>query len=149
MTHASDLAHDLATLDLQKKSLPEALGQLAEHAHDLFGITCKFTSVGEAPRLESGNVMQLYKIAQEALTNAIKHGKASDMSIRLTTETTQLVLTVENNGVPFPDLKGRSTGMGLRIMTYRASLIGASLEVKANGLQGTLVTCTLPLDSRN
>ena len=105
--------------------------------------------VGVAPCLESSNVMQLHKIAQEALTNAIKHGKASQMSIRLVTETTQLVLTIENNGVPFPDLQGRSTGMGLRIMTYRASLIGASLDVKANGLQGTLVTCTLPLDSRN
>jgi nitrate/nitrite-specific signal transduction histidine kinase len=59
------------------------------------------------------------------------------------------VLTVENNGRPFPDLTAHATGLGLKIMNYRASLIGASLEVKGLGSKGTLVTCTIPADGRN
>ena len=53
-----------------------------------------------------------------------------------------------SNGLPFPDLRSHSTGMGLRIMNYRASLIGASLEIKASGSRGTLVTCALPLEAK-
>jgi signal transduction histidine kinase len=58
------------------------------------------------------------------------------------------VLTVQNSGKPFPDLKSGSTGMGLRIMNYRASLIGASLEIKGVGTRGTRVTCTVPVESK-
>lgn len=148
MTHASELAHDLATLDLKKKTLPEALKQLAEHARDLFGISCKFTHTGSVPTMDPHVVMQLYKIAQEALTNAIKHGKSNSVAISFAAEPQNLVLTIENNGLPFPDLQGRSTGMGLRIMNYRASLIGGSLDVRANGSQGTQVTCSVPLDAK-
>jgi signal transduction histidine kinase len=148
MSHASDLAHDLATLDLQNKTLTEALEHLAGHARELFGIRCDFNHKGEVPVLDSAMVMQLYKIAQEALTNAIKHGKAKVVRLGLNALPQELKLTIANDGVPFPDLQGRSTGMGLRIMNYRASLIGASLEVKANGTEGALVTCHVPLDPR-
>src|SRR5581483_8019766 len=148
MSHASDLAHDLATLDLQNKTLPEALEHLADHARELFGIRCDFNHKGEVPALDSAMVMQLYKIAQEALTNAIKHGKAKVARLDLNAQPQTLTLTIVNDGVPFPDLQGRSTGMGLRIMNYRASLIGASLEVKANGAEGAVVTCRVPLEPK-
>ena len=148
MSHASDLAHDLATLDLQNKNLPEALEYLASHARELFGIVCDFECRGTAPALDPTVIMQLYKIAQEALTNAIKHGKAKHVYLGLDSQPHSLTLTIRNNGLPFPDLQGRSTGMGLRIMSYRASLIGASLDVKANGSEGTLVTCVLPVEGK-
>ena len=92
--------------------------------------------------------MQLYKIAQEALTNAIKHGKAKRVMIGLTASPENVVLTIQNDGIPFPDLQGRSSGMGLRIMNYRANLVGASVDIRAKGSQGTLVTCDLPLEAR-
>jgi PAS domain S-box-containing protein len=145
MTHASDLAHDLATLDTAKKGLAEALDELAARVRDLFHISCKFTPEGEAPSLDAQVIAQLCKIAQEAVTNAIKHGKARRVGISLSTGSNRLILSVQNDGLPFPDLRSRSTGMGLRIMNYRASLIGASLEVKAAGSKGTLVTCAVPL----
>jgi len=148
MTHASDLAHDLATLDLEQKTLPQALADLAAHAQEMFGMNCQFSSRGTAPALEPSTVMQLYKIAQEALTNAIKHGKAKRVVIGLTTDPKKMVLTIQNDGVPFPDLQGRSSGMGLRIMNYRANLVGASVEIKAKGAQGTIVTCELALETR-
>ena len=92
---------------------------------------------------------QLYKIAQEAVTNAIKHGKAKQVAISLAQWPELLMLTVQNNGLPFPDLKGQSSGMGLRIMNYRASLIGGSVLIKANGSKGTLLTCSIPLDPKS
>ncbi len=148
MSHASDLAHDLAALDLSHKELPQALEELAARARELFGINCRFTPEGHIPPLDPGVVQQLYKIAQEALTNAIKHGKAKRVGISLGNGSERLILTIQNTGVPFPDLHSHSTGMGLRIMNYRASLIGASLEIKASGKKGTLVTCALPLEQK-
>ncbi|HWX19799.1 MAG TPA: PAS domain S-box protein [Candidatus Binatia bacterium] len=145
MSHASDLAHDMATLDQPQKDLPSALSDLAAHARELFRITCRFTMEGAAPSLDPSLVAQFYKIAQEAVTNGIKHGKARRVGIHLASGSGGLVLTIQNNGVPFPDLRSQSTGMGLRIMNYRASLIGASLEVRGLGTRGTLVTCALPL----
>jgi signal transduction histidine kinase/DNA-binding response OmpR family regulator len=147
MSHASDLAHDLATLDHKGSDLPAALNDLAEHARELFAITCRFKVDGEIPPLEPHTVGELYKIAQEAVTNAIKHGKAKKLGISLTNGSDRLILTIQNDGLPFPDLNSQSTGMGLRIMNYRASLIGASLEVKGIA-KGTRVTCSMPLEGK-
>jgi two-component system, NarL family, sensor histidine kinase UhpB len=145
MSHASDLAHDLATLDSGEHDLKAALEQLAAHAVRLFKIQCRFRAQGEIPGLEANTVKQLYKIAQEALTNAIKHGKAKRAAIELVRRGNQVVLRIINSGLPFPDLRSKSTGMGLRIMNYRANLVGATLDVRANGTDGTAVTCALPV----
>jgi two-component system, NarL family, sensor histidine kinase UhpB len=148
MTHASELAHDLATLDAKHPDLPGALNDLAARARQLFDISCRFKAEGKIPPLEGHVVNQLYKIAQEAVTNAIKHGKAKRVDIALSNGSNRLVLTVQNSGKPFPDLQSRSTGMGLRIMNYRASLIGASLEIKGVGTRGTRVTCEVPVEKK-
>ncbi len=146
MNHASDLAHDLATLDLKESDLPAALDGLAAHARELFAISCRFKTQGSIPPLEPDMVTQLYKIAQEAVTNAIKHGKTKRVTLSLAGQPDRLVLSVQNNGLPFPDLQNHaSTGMGLRIMRYRAHLIGASLNIKGTGKNGTLLTCSVPL----
>ena len=96
------------------------------------------------PPLEKNAIMQFYKITQEAVTNAIKHGKAKQVWINLTREPQQLVLTIRNSGLPFPSMIDQRKGMGLRIMNYRANTIGATLEVKPAKPKGTLVTCILP-----
>jgi two-component system, NarL family, sensor histidine kinase UhpB len=148
MNHARDLARDLATLDLKGDDLPAALDGLATHAAELFRISCRFETDGAIPPLESNVASQLYKITQEAVTNAIKHAKASRVGIRLANGPDALILAVHNDGLPFPNLQSPSTGMGLRIMNYRASLIGASLEIKGAGPRGTRVICTVPLDGK-
>src|ERR1044071_172612 len=148
MSHASDLAHDLATLDWKENDLPGALNHLAAHAEDLFKISCAFKAEGTIPPLEPMMMNQLYKIAQEAVTNAIKHGKARRVGIDLTNGSDRIVLTIQNNGLPFPGLKSGFPGMGLRIMNYRASLIGGSLEIKGSGQRGTRVTCSVPLSAK-
>lgn len=146
MNHASDLAHDLATLDLKANSLADALEGLAAHAAKLFGIACKLKVEGQVPPLDSNSVRQLYKIAQESVTNAIKHGKSKKVTIELASRPAELELTIHNSGIPFPDLKSREGGMGLRIMHYRASLLNGTFDIKGQGARGTLVTCTIPLN---
>lgn len=145
MSHARDLARDLATLDFSENDLPSAIQKLATHAKESFGINCRFKADAAIPALETNTVRQLYKIAQEALTNAIKHGKAKQVSIQLTNGSSRLALTISNSGAPFPSVVGRNAGMGLRIMNYRANLIGASLEIKPGDPEGTVVTCLVPL----
>jgi len=149
MSHASDLAHDLATLDLADKDLTSALEELAARARQLFGISCKFARTGTIPALDTAVITQLYKVAQEALTNAIKHGKANRVNISLASGDGHLSLVVQNNGLPFPDLRSHETGMGLRIMNYRANLIGAALDIRAKGNTGTVVTCSMALERPN
>ena len=145
MNHARDLAHDLTTVDLKGDDLPAALDGLARHATGLFKISCRFAVEGVAPSLDSNVASQLYKIAQEAVTNAIKHAKAKRVGIRLSNGSDRMVLMVLNDGLPFPALKQPATGMGLRIMKYRADLIGASLEIIGNSPRGTEVVCSVPL----
>jgi two-component system, NarL family, sensor histidine kinase UhpB len=145
MDHASDVAHDLATLDFRENDLPQALKQLTGHARDSFGISCQFKTARNVPPLETNVIRQLYKIAQEALTNAIKHGKTRQVRIELALDTNRLLLTVRNEGVPFPSVVSRTAGMGLRIMNYRANLIDASLEIKPARPNGTMVSCSVPL----
>jgi signal transduction histidine kinase len=114
----------------------------------MFHISCQFKAEGNLPFLDASIASQLYKIAQEAVTNAIKHAKAKTVGISLANGSGELILTVHNDGLPFPNLEVPATGMGLRIMNYRASLIGAELDIKGDGPRGTRLVCSVPLDGK-
>lgn len=139
------LARDFATLDLEADDLPAALDRLAAHAAWVFKISCQLEQCGPLPALGAGIARQLYKIAQEAVTNAVKHGQAKSVRIGLASRPGQIILTLRNDGAPFPKLTEPATGLGLRIMNYRASLIGASLEIKSDSPAGACVICAVPL----
>ena len=143
-THASNLAKNLVFPDLPVDNLPAALASLTSNVNNLFDISCRFKSEGRIPPLDKQVVMQFYQITQEAVTNAIKHGKARQVGINLSNKPDRLVLTIRNNGLPFPSMIDQRKGMGLRIMNFRANTIGASLEIKPARPKGTLVTCSLP-----
>ncbi|MDB6015831.1 MAG: putative sensor protein [Pedosphaera sp.] len=145
INHTRDLAHDFSNLDLQGDDLAVELKGLAAKMKKMFQISCQFSSKGELPSLTQNVAAQLYKIAQEAASNAVKHGKAKLVIISLYQQGNRLMLTIKNNGLPFPGIGKSSDGMGLRIMKSRAGLIGAALEVRANGGNGLIVTCILPL----
>src|SRR6266567_2896410 len=90
---------------------------------------------------------QLYRIAQEAMRNALEHGAAREVLIQLTFGAEDMVLTVQDDGKGF-DGKANGHGMGLRIMRYRAQCIGGSCEVHAGPAQGTIVHCRVPLSTQ-
>lgn len=142
--HAGGLARNLTLGDLENANLPSALKDLALNVKKLFTISCEFKAEGTIPALDRNTITQFYKITQEAVTNAVKHGKARQVAINLIQKPDRLVLTVRNNGLPFPSMIDKRKGMGLRIMNYRANVIGASLDVSPKRPKGTVVTCSLP-----
>lgn len=89
----------------------------------------------------------LYRIAAEAVANAAKHADAHTITIRLTIDDGDLVLSVEDDGVGIPDAPIPTDGVGLRMMRYRADLIGAQLVIEPGEGGGTVVRCRLPLES--
>lgn len=145
MNHAHQVAHDLASVDLQNDDLPAALERLATHAKGMFGLDCFVAAKGKIPALPQVVVKQLYKIAQEAITNAIKHGKAKKVHMDLVNAEGDLIMTIRNDGEPFPETLGLKNRMGLRIMNYRAHVIGATVSVRGQGEHGAIVTCSVPL----
>jgi two-component system, NarL family, sensor histidine kinase UhpB len=144
--HTHDLAHYFSSLDFDGDDLCALLKRLAVNVKRIFNISCRVQIKGEVPALPATATMQLHKIAQEAVSNAIKHGKATGVSIGVSAANGKLILAVKNNGVPFPDVKNPTNRMGLRIMNYRASTINGALEIRRNGEEGTLVTCSVPLN---
>ena len=85
----------------------------------------------------------LFRHVKELCTNAIKHGKAKNIRIELVCKADETVLTVESDGLEFPEEPGtRGTGMGLHIMNHRADIIGASLDIRKAARGGTIATCS-------
>jgi signal transduction histidine kinase len=87
----------------------------------------------------------LYRIAQEAVNNAIRHGKAQNISIRLAGRNGAGSLTIQDDGEGFTKTENSQPGVGLSIMNYRADMVGGSLKVQANEGQGITVTCMFPI----
>jgi PAS domain S-box-containing protein len=140
-----ELARGLLPVVSEAQGLMSALRQCAEEMEDLFLVTCRFQC--DLPVLiEDVNLAtHLYHIAREALNNAIKHGKARDLLIVLSAESGEGILSVRDNGRGLPDILENHTGMGLNIMSYRARMIGGSLEVRRNSSGGVTVSCTFPV----
>jgi signal transduction histidine kinase len=146
INHTHNLAHQFSSLDVKGDDLATVLKGLAMNVKRMFEIHCAFSVRGHLPELPKHTTVQLYKIAQEAVSNAIKHGKAAQVTVSLVREDDQLVLSIKNDGLPFSPPAGAKTRMGLRIMNYRASTIGAQLEIKPLEKSGTVVTCSLQVN---
>jgi PAS domain S-box-containing protein len=137
------LAKGLHPIDLDAGSLTEALGELAATTEKMFGIRCVLKCDGPVPIENAEVAAHLYRITQEAITNAIKHGKAQSVHVELVCREDRNVLTIENDGLDFPEELGtRGTGMGLHIMNHRADMIGASLDIRKAAGDGTIVSCS-------
>ena len=145
--HTHNLAHQFSSLDADGDDLAVVLRGLAGNVKRMFGIHCELGMKGSLPELPQHTTIQLYKIAQEAASNAIKHGKASEVVIRLVSSNDKLLLSIQNDGLPFSVPAGKKNRMGLRIMNYRARTVEATLEVKAGDKGGTIVNCALPCKS--
>jgi two-component system CheB/CheR fusion protein len=144
MAQTRELARGLAPVSLEGDGLALALQELAARTSRLFLIDCRCRCDGYMPQLEAGAAVHLYRIAQEALGNAIKHGKARRVVISLAADGHRLALRVKDNGAGFPQKTPARGGMGLRIMQYRAEVIGGSLTLERASRGGTTVVCTVP-----
>ena len=143
-----ELARGLFPVMSDAQGLMSALQFWAREVEDIFGVCCKFEC--ESPVLihDNGAATHLYRIAQEAVNNAIKHGNAHNVALRLTAENGYGTLLIADDGAGIPEEGANSQGMGLHIMGYRSSMIGGRLLLKRNVMQGTSVSCIFPMKPR-
>lgn len=135
-----DLSRGLVPVMSDALGLMSALEQLAGEVDDVFQIGCRFECLETVLVHDNGMGMHLYHIAQEAVNNAVKHGKARNILIGLGSTGVHCALTIEDDGIGMP-LPAPSTGMGLHIMEHRAKMIGGALSIERRHDGGTLVTC--------
>ncbi|MDB6029088.1 MAG: sensor protein fixL [Verrucomicrobiales bacterium] len=145
LQRARALAHGLANFQFNENDLVVSLEHLADQTKKNLKISCSVKVTGKVVHLQTEVARQLYSITQEAVTNAIKHGRARVVQLQLTFTQRKLTLVVKNDGRRFVAHQKENSGMGLRIMQYRASVIGATLQLRPNGTRGTLLVCGLPL----
>ncbi len=148
ITLSRNLAKGLNSVRLSTDGLMEALEDFAASTTDLFKISCRFECPLPVLINDDATSEHLYRIAQEAVGNAVKHGHAKNILIRLETSGTAKVLRVIDDGCGLPPSPMNGNGMGLRIMSYRAQLIGAKFNIRRRDAAGTVVTCLLPLEEK-
>jgi signal transduction histidine kinase len=141
------LSHLLDPLGESTGALRHALSVLADESGRAFNMACIFEAPQDLPALSTESELSLYRIAQEAIHNAIKHGHATEITIRAGMSDKGLQVTITDNGRGFvPNrLKEHSGNMGLRIMRYRSAALGATLEINSSRGKGCTITCRVPI----
>jgi len=152
ISQARDLARGLCPVELENNGLQAALQELAARVSRA-NVNCEVKAPQVTKVYDNAAAIHLYRIAQEAVNNAIKHGKARNVTIGLNTQNNQVTLTVQDDGVGLPKGTMKGNGMGLRVMNYRAAMIGASVSIAPGPEAGTMVTCVMqnrpPQKARN
>jgi signal transduction histidine kinase len=137
------LARGLSPVVVESQGLMAALTELAAKTRKLFQVNCRFHCPSPVLVPDHTVATHLYRITQEAVSNAVKHGRASEITIRLQRNGDRTLLTVRDNGRGFPVTPPKTQGMGLQIMHYRAGIIGAALTVEPDDGGGTRLDCAL------
>lgn len=141
---AKRLAHGLFPTELERYGLAAALEELADNQRTLFKKEARYSGLRNRLGLSRSVDRNLYRIAQEAVSNAVKHSGAKHIDIRLDVSPTELVLSVKDDGCGLPHHQQPGKGMGLAIMKYRANMINATLTIGSVLRSGTTVICRLP-----
>jgi signal transduction histidine kinase len=137
------VSHGLIPVEVDAEGLRAALEDLADRISQQVGIKCVFHARHQMFVRDALTATHLYYIVQEATNNAIRHGKPKSIDIHINADPDTLVVTVQDDGVGIPEEQNRRNGIGLRLMRYRASLIGAAVNVAPGERKGTVVKCTL------
>lgn len=141
ISQTRSLARGLYPVHLEADGLMTALQELAAQTQSLYGIPCRFFCEEPILLYDRAVTTHLYRIAQEALNNAVRHGKATAIEIELLEEGEAVSLSIRDNGVGMPSDAPPHKGLGLSIMRYRARMIEGTLEVGPAASGGTAVTC--------
>lgn len=145
--YARTLSHNLIPVEFDSGGLKNSLQQLCNRAQKLFNIECVFQINGDT-NVEDQNIsIHLYRIAQEAISNAVKHGNASRVAVELKGNERSIKLRIDDNGSGFPDeiSTHELEGMGIHTMRYRAHISGGDLYLSETENGTTLVECVIPV----
>ncbi|MDA7916076.1 PAS domain S-box protein [Verrucomicrobia bacterium] len=144
ISHTRGLSHGLNPVMVESGGLIAALQDLAATTEELFQTKCEFNASGPVHINDNSVAFHLYRIAQESVNNAIKHGKPKRIQISLTADSLSTLLSINDNGSGLVKKTDQRPGIGLRIMQYRAGIIGAALAINKNKDGGAEVTCSVP-----
>lgn len=141
--HVRQIYRGLTPTQLFHEGLATALNELSHNTSMLPGVTCSYVSDGLVDVWERDTKMHMYRIAQEATNNALKHADASEIQISLDLKGDCIILQVEDNGKGFDPKIRTGKSLGLNSMEYRARTIKGSFEIKSVPGSGTIVRCTI------
>jgi signal transduction histidine kinase len=141
---ARSFARGLYPVEMEAEGLMAAFQELADNINGSARTKCYFEC--QSPVLVHDNAVaaHLYRIAQEAVNNAMRHGKARRIGISLAERKGRGTLAIEDDGAGVPDQIPATNGLGIRIMAYRASMIGGEFAIEPAPTGGTIVTCSFP-----
>ena len=144
ITQTRGLAHGLTAFMLDASGLQGALAELVESTNNLGRATCRFVCPTAVRVKDTETAVHLYRIAQEAIGNALKHAHATEIAVSLVERRGVVTLKVADDGTGLPKPGERSgQGVGLQVMQHRAATIGAALTIDSKPGKGVTVTCTL------
>lgn len=143
------LARGLSPIRPEPDGLMTALRELARQTTELFRVRCHYWCRQPVLTADATLAGHLFRIAQEAVSNALKHGKPDGITIRLSRRRDRILLGVSDNGAGMGTLSPTRHGLGLHIMQYRAGLLRGTLTVRPRRGGGTEVLCTAPSDEAN
>jgi len=140
---ARELARGLQAVELTATGLKNALRGLAAQACDNSGISCHFKAARGVRVPDDTVALHLYRIAQEALTNAVRHSGAKNILVTLDRNPTHTCVSVQDDGKGFA-IRRRRKGLGLHMMGYRANALGGELKIERRRSGGMEITCVIP-----
>ncbi len=144
ITLTRNLAHSIAPPEMESEGLVSALHAFAANISKMFKISCSFECESPPTIDDTAAATHLYRIAQESVNNALRHGKPKQVVMCLSHRKDRMELTIEDDGVGLPDDWQKNRGLGTRIMAHRAAMIGATFSVEPNPTGGTFVKCSMP-----
>jgi two-component system sensor kinase FixL len=144
LTQTRRLSRGLCPVVLDTNDIEAALEQLAENLRALFSVSCELYCQPDIKITGNAVAVHLYRIAQEAATNAIKHGQAKSILLSLTSNNSRVLLKIQDDGTGFTAATPKGKGMGLRVMQHRARMIGATISLRPTKGGGVTVICSLP-----
>jgi len=136
-------------MELESDDIAAALSQLAQRQSQASGVRIVFSHQGDSQRVTPNNAAQLYAITREAIANALKHANAKCITVELDCQPgAQAHLTVSDDGIGRQPGKKTKGGLGLKIMSYRARMVGGDFRIEDGEGGGTRVVCALPCEAR-
>lgn len=140
------ISHGLIPFNIASQGLKQGLEQLVHDVSTLAGVACEVRFAGDKEISDSMIATHLYRIAQEAINNSVKHSSATKINMELSANTDEIRLTISDDGVGMAgNLQAMNQGMGLMNMKYRAQIIGATISLDTREGEGTRIALVLPL----
>ncbi len=140
------IAKGLNPIEQSPDGLMIAMREMASNTENMFAVNCLFDC--SEPVLLGDHVVatHIHRIAQEAVTNAVRHGQAKNIRVALAASDGHVLLTVSDDGLGMPENITTSSGIGLRTMRYRAESIQASLNIGQSPTGETIISCKVPME---